>query len=191
MEDLGRERTRAPAAARVGTRARRGRPPAAAASAASAGAPAPPREMVTPVIRASLTKQGYKVIGSHSGVKLCRWTKSMLRGRGGCYKNALYGIQSHRCMEATPSLACANKCTFCWRHHSNPVGKEWKWAMDEAETIVAGALAEHASMVKQLRGVPGVLPERIAEGMAPRHCALSLVGEPMCVSVLPVSSIPR
>ena len=31
--------------------------------------------MVTPLIRKSLEKQGYKLIGSHSGVKLCRWTK--------------------------------------------------------------------------------------------------------------------
>ena len=59
---------------------------------------------------------GYRVIGSHSGVKLCRWTKSMLRGRGGCYKHSFYGIESHRCMETTPSLACANKCVFCWRY---------------------------------------------------------------------------
>lgn len=58
--------------------------------------------------------------GSHSGVKMCRWTKSMLRGRGGCYKHSFYGIESHRCMETTPSLACANKCVFCWRHHTNP-----------------------------------------------------------------------
>ena len=63
----------------------------------------------------SLTKQGYRLVGSHSGVKLCRWTKSMLRGRGGCYKHTFYGIESHRCMETTPSLACANKCVFCWR----------------------------------------------------------------------------
>ena len=63
----------------------------------------------------ALTKQGYRLIGSHSGVKLCRWTKSMLRGRGGCYKHTFYGIESHRCMETTPSLACANKCVFCWR----------------------------------------------------------------------------
>lgn len=35
----------------------------------------PPKEMVTPLIRKSLEKQGYKLIGSHSGVKLCRWTK--------------------------------------------------------------------------------------------------------------------
>ena len=137
------------------------------------------KEMVTPKVRASLTKQGYRVLGSHSGVKLCRWTKSMLRGRGGCYKHAFYGIQSHRCMEATPSLACANKCTFCWRHHSNPVGTSWRWQMDPPGEIVAAALAEHASMVKQLRGVPGVTAERLEQGMAPRHCALSLVGEPI------------
>ncbi|XP_030328248.1 S-adenosyl-L-methionine-dependent tRNA 4-demethylwyosine synthase TYW1-like isoform X4 [Strigops habroptila] len=74
------------------------------------------REMITPALREALTKQGYKLIGSHSGVKLCRWTKSMLRGRGGCYKHTFYGIESHRCMEATPSLACANKCVFCWRN---------------------------------------------------------------------------
>ncbi|KGL84796.1 tRNA wybutosine-synthesizing protein 1, partial [Tinamus guttatus] len=73
------------------------------------------REMITAALREALTKQGYKLIGSHSGVKLCRWTKSMLRGRGGCYKHTFYGIESHRCMEATPSLACANKCVFCWR----------------------------------------------------------------------------
>jgi len=28
-------------------------------------------------------------------------------------------------------------------------------------------------------GVPGVLPERLTEGMHPKHCALSLVGEPI------------
>ena len=33
------------------------------------------REMLTPLLRESLTKQGYRLIGSHSGVKLCRWTK--------------------------------------------------------------------------------------------------------------------
>ena len=60
-------------------------------------------------------------------MKLCRWTKHQLRGRGGCYKHTFYGITSYQCMEATPSLACANKCVFCWRHHKNPVATEWKW----------------------------------------------------------------
>ncbi|XP_072032877.1 S-adenosyl-L-methionine-dependent tRNA 4-demethylwyosine synthase TYW1-like [Amphiura filiformis] len=138
-----------------------------------------PREMITPLLRQSLTKQGYKLVGSHSGVKLCRWTKSMLRGRGGCYKHTFYGIESHRCMETTPSLACANKCVFCWRHHTNPVGTEWRWKMDDAETILAGALENHYKMVKQFKGVPGVQPERLAEAKKAQHCALSLVGEPI------------
>lgn len=133
-------------------------------------------EMVTDRIRDSLSKQGYKVIGSHSGVKLCRWTKSMLRGRGGCYKNTFYGIKSYQCMEMTPSLACANKCVFCWRHHTNPVGKSWKWVMDEPEFILEKAMAHHKQMVKAMKGVPGVLPERLQEAQSRiRHCALSLV----------------
>jgi tRNA wybutosine-synthesizing protein 1 len=138
-----------------------------------------PREMITPLIRQSLEKQGYKLIGSHSGVKLCRWTKSMLRGRGGCYKHTFYGIESHRCMETTPSLACANKCVFCWRHHTNPVGTEWKWKMDDPQTILDGALSHHVNLIRQFKGVPGVKAERFDEGLMPRHCALSLVGEPI------------
>lgn len=143
------------------------------------GVPQGNKEMITPLLRKSLTKQGYKLIGSHSGVKICRWTKAMLRGRGGCYKHTFYGIESHRCMETTPSLACANKCVFCWRHHSNPVGTEWKWAMDPPELILDGALENHYKMIKQMKGVPGVLPEKLEEGMNVQHCALSLVGEPI------------
>ncbi|NWS66939.1 TYW1 synthase, partial [Crotophaga sulcirostris] len=122
---------------------------------------------------------GYKLIGSHSGVKLCRWTKSMLRGRGGCYKHTFYGIESHRCMEATPSLACANKCVFCWRHHTNPVGTEWRWQMDQPEMILQEAIENHQNMIKQFKGVSGVKADRFEEAMMAKHCALSLVGEPI------------
>jgi len=111
LEDLGAKMAAGLAARDEGERA------------AGAGAP---KQMVTPSLRKALTKQGYKVIGSHSGVKLCRWTKAMLRGRGGCYKHTFYGIVSYQCMEATPSLACANKCVFCWRHHDNPVGTSFR-----------------------------------------------------------------
>ncbi|XP_021567978.1 S-adenosyl-L-methionine-dependent tRNA 4-demethylwyosine synthase [Carlito syrichta] len=137
------------------------------------------RAMITPALREALTKQGYQLIGSHSGVKLCRWTKSMLRGRGGCYKHTFYGIESHRCMETTPSLACANKCVFCWRHHTNPVGTEWRWKMDQPEMILKEAIGNHQNMIKQFKGVPGVKVERFEEGMKVKHCALSLVGEPI------------
>eukprot|EP00941_MAST-03F_sp_MAST-3F-sp1_P004124 g4124.t1 len=139
----------------------------------------PPRSMVTPRQRQALTKEGYKIIGTHSAVKLCRWTKNQLRGRGGCYKHTCYGITSYQCMEATPSLACANKCTFCWRHHKNPVGREWRWKTDEPEFIVDTAVKLHQQMIKASKGIPGVKPERLAEAFTVRHCALSLVGEPI------------
>uniref|UniRef100_A0A671Q0K6 tRNA 4-demethylwyosine synthase (AdoMet-dependent) n=1 Tax=Sinocyclocheilus anshuiensis TaxID=1608454 RepID=A0A671Q0K6_9TELE len=76
-------------------------------------------------------------------------------------------------------LACANKCVFCWRHNTNPVGTEWRWKMDPAEKIIQEALENHRNMIRQFRGVPGVHPERFEEGLTVKHCALSLVGEPI------------
>jgi len=58
-------------------------------------------------------------------------------------------------MEATPSLACANKCVFCWRHHTNPVAKSWVWEMDDPIEIVNSAIDQHTNMIKQMKGVPG------------------------------------
>lgn len=138
-----------------------------------------PREMVTSSQAAALKKEGYKLIGTHSAVKLCRWTKHQLRGRGGCYKHTFYGITSYQCMEATPSLACANKCVFCWRHHKNPVAKEWKWKTDDPYYIVDQAVKTHVQMIKETKGIPGVNTERWQEAHTVRHCALSLVGEPI------------
>lgn len=127
----------------------------------------------------SLTKQGYQIVGSHSGVKICRWTKSALRGRGSCYKFSFYGINSHQCMETTPSLSCSNKCVFCWRHGTNPVGTSWRWVVDPPDLIFSGVKEGHYKKIKMMRGVPGVRAERFAEAMRIRHCALSLVGEPI------------
>ena len=143
--------------------------------------PQAPKEMV-PVsspTHASLTKQGYTIVGSHSGVKICRWTKSALRGRGSCYKYSFYGIASHLCMEATPSLSCSNKCVFCWRHGTNPVGTTWRWVTDPPEMIFDGITEAHYKKIRMMKGVPGVRAERFAEAMRIRHCALSLVGEPI------------
>ncbi|KAL2419288.1 S-adenosyl-L-methionine-dependent tRNA 4-demethylwyosine synthase [Exophiala dermatitidis] len=135
-----------------------------------------PKESPT---HAALTKQGYTIVGTHSGVKICRWTKSALRGRGSCYKNSFYGIASHLCMETTPSLSCSNKCVFCWRHGTNPVSTTWRWQVDDPVEIFNGAKEGHYKKIKMMRGVPGVRSERFAEAMRIRHCALSLVGEPI------------
>lgn len=141
-----------------------------------------PKQMVaqdSPTYK-SLTKQGYTIVGSHSGVKICRWTKSAMRGRGSCYKFAFYGIRSHLCMETTPSLACSNKCVFCWRHGTNPVAKlNWRWQIDPPDVVLEGALEGHYKKIKQMRGVPGIQMDRFEEAFQVRHCALSLVGEPI------------
>ena len=131
------------------------------------------KPMVTPSLRAALTKQGYKIVGSHSGVKLCRWTKAMLRGRGGCYKHTFYGIVSYQCMEATPSLACANKCVFCWRHHDNPVGTSFRWEMDEPELLLRG-FEEMAQLAEE----HGVLCQNLAPSAAARGTVRVASGRP-------------
>lgn len=127
----------------------------------------------------ALTKQGYTIVGSHSGVKICRWTKSALRGRGSCYKYSFYGIRSHLCMETTPSLSCSNKCVFCWRHGTNPVGTTWRWKVDQPDDIFKGVVEGHYRKIKMLKGVPGVRADRFSEAFRIKHCALSLVGEPI------------
>eukprot|EP01029_Cantina_marsupialis_P012990 TRINITY_DN28813_c0_g1_i1.p1 TRINITY_DN28813_c0_g1~~TRINITY_DN28813_c0_g1_i1.p1 ORF type:complete len:675 (+),score=200.50 TRINITY_DN28813_c0_g1_i1:26-2050(+) len=138
------------------------------------------REMATMRQKRQLKKEGYKLVGTHSAVKLCRWTKHHLRGQGGCYKHTFYGITSAQCMEATPSLACANRCTFCWRHHANPVGREWRWKADPPTEIVKETVDIHLNMVRQLKGMDRVIVDRFnASAAAVRHCALSLVGEPI------------
>lgn len=72
---------------------------------------------------------------------------------------------------------CVLMCS--WRHHTNPVGKEWRWQVDNPEMILENGIANHRKMINEMRGVPGVLPERLTEANTVRHCALSLVGEPI------------
>jgi tRNA wybutosine-synthesizing protein 1 len=42
--------------------------------------------MLTKEAKKELEKQQYRIVGSHSAVKVCGWTKNFLRGKGGCYK---------------------------------------------------------------------------------------------------------
>ena len=82
----------------------RARPTAPSTSTATSVSTVSPRPMLTDQLRAALSKQGYKLIGSHSGVKLCRWTKAMLRGRGGCYKNTSHTLTHSTLPERQLSL---------------------------------------------------------------------------------------
>jgi len=51
--------------------------------------------------------------------------------------------------------------------------------MDPPLAIVAEGIEQHQKMIRECRGIPGVQKERLDEAMTVRHCALSLVGEPI------------
>ncbi len=135
--------------------------------------------MLTPEARAELEKQQYRIIGSHSAVKTCGWTKNMIKGEGGCYKLKFYGIMSNQCMQMTTSISCANRCTFCWRGYKAPVSKEWKWDIDNPELILQGSLKAHHDLLVGFKGNPKANKAAYAKSREVRHVALSLTGEPI------------
>ncbi|XP_068524701.1 S-adenosyl-L-methionine-dependent tRNA 4-demethylwyosine synthase TYW1B-like [Anas acuta] len=51
--------------------------------------------------------------------------------------------------------------------------------MDQPEMILQEAIENHQNMIKQFQGVAGVKADRFEEAMTAKHCALSLVGEPI------------
>lgn len=134
------------------------------------------KQMLTTPRRQRLQKM-FSLVGNHSAVKLCRWQKSMMRNRGGCYKWTFYGVRSHQCMEVSPSLACANKCVFCWRLNLNPTAKNWRWDHDDPVWLVDSLVEQQKKLVKNVQGMPGVTMKALTEALSPKHCALSLVGE--------------
>ena len=126
-----------------------------------------------------LTKQQYRVVGSHSAVKTCGWTKNMLRGQGGCYKLKFYGIMSNQCMQMTPSVSCANRCVFCWRDYKAPVSKEWKWKTDEPEKILEGSIEAHHKLLEGFNHGKNTNQAAYNKSKEVKHVALSLTGEPI------------
>lgn len=66
------------------------------------------------------TKTNYRIIGKnkHTAIKPCHWLEQKLmtgRSNRNCYKG-VFGVQSHRCLQNTPSLPfCNHQCVFCWR----------------------------------------------------------------------------
>lgn len=135
--------------------------------------------------KAELEKQGYRIIGNHSAVKICGWTKNSLLNRGLCYKNTFYGIQTWRCVQMTPSLQhCNFRCWHCWRDIST-ASKEWSGPIDEPKDIVDGCIKEQVKLLIGFKGNPEVNKERLEEMYKPMHFAISLTGEPTMYPKLP------
>jgi tRNA wybutosine-synthesizing protein 1 len=134
----------------------------------------------------ALRKQGYQFFSKTSGAALkpCMWCKRALMGGDMCYKHQFYGIDSHRCVQMTPTLRCNQRCLFCWRSFEHEVPDVEECSL---ETILAGV---HKFQKKALAGYNAVLentvtPERWQEALDPKHVAISLSGEPTLYSQLP------
>jgi tRNA wybutosine-synthesizing protein 1 len=135
--------------------------------------------MIVESARKELEKQQYRIVGLHSAVKTCGWTKNMLRGEGGCYKLKFYGIMSNQCMQMTTSISCANRCRFCWRGYKAPVSKEWKWGVDDPQFILDESKKQHHKLLEGFKGNEKVSKGAYEKSQTIKHVALSLTGEPI------------
>ncbi len=124
-----------------------------------------------------LERQGYRIVGEHSGVKLCHWTKASLTKGVGCYKQTFYGIDSHRCLQMTPTVdACNLGCMFCWR--TQEWGSDSLLEADDPAFIVEDSIRAQRELLSGYKGNPNVSSDRFLEAWHPDQVAISLTGEP-------------
>lgn len=131
-----------------------------------------------------LERSGYRLVGKHkhAAVKVCHWTRKSLLDRGVCYKEQFYGkelgVRSHRCLQLTPSLPfCDHKCVFCWRN-VDITYPSWIGDVDEPSEILDGAVSAQRQLLSGFKGNPEVNMKKWFEAQEPKHCAISLAGEP-------------
>jgi tRNA wybutosine-synthesizing protein 1 len=122
---------------------------------------------------------------NHTAAQTCGWTASALRGEGRCYKNAFYGIQSHRCIQMTPVVKCNERCVFCWRDHAGHSYELDGVAWDDPEAVVDASVELQRELLSGFGGNDQVPREAFEEAMEPRHVAISLDGEPTLYPYLP------
>lgn len=124
--------------------------------------------------RKLLERQGYKFIGEHSACKTCHYTASSIAGKGTCYKQKFYGIQSHRCIQMTVAANfCNMNCVFCWRKRNNsPFGK-----VDDPARLIDSAVKAQVKALSGFGGSPSAVRQKFIESKQPLHFAISLNGE--------------
>jgi tRNA wybutosine-synthesizing protein 1 len=133
--------------------------------------------LISQEARKKLLKAGYRIIGNHSAVKICHWTKEALNKRKVCYKQKWYEIKSHRCVQMTPALQCNFNCLHCWRFHGIiPFKEPEKW--DEPSEIINSCIKAQRELLSGFGGNPNTTKELFEEAMEPKHFAISLDGEP-------------
>ena len=128
--------------------------------------------------------EGYRLVGSHSAVKICGYCKKAITGKDVCYKNTFYGIESWRCVQMSPTFFCDHRCVFCWRD-IDYVWPKWQGPVDEPRDIVEGCIKAHIELLQGFKGNSKAAEERLKEMGKPLHFAISLTGEPTMYPRLP------
>ena len=132
-----------------------------------------------------LRRQKYQIVGNHSVSKKCRWLHNSLTENHSCYKHKFYGIQSHRCIQMTPTLNCNMRCRFCWRIQPDDFSSPWSVASstewDDPAYIVDECIKAQHRILSGYNGqvLQGKIDrDKYEEALQPRHVAISLDGEP-------------
>jgi len=143
--------------------------------------------MIPGKIKKSLEKQHYKIVGKHSAIQICRWTKKSLRDEGVCFKEKFYGIKSHLCCQMSPAVMwCPNRCEHCWRATELTIGDKIKGKIDSPKEIIDGCIKAQKKLLEGFKILPKTKHKTVSkanmkkweEAQEPMHFSLSLSGEP-------------
>jgi len=100
------------------------------------------------------TKTIYRIVGNnkHSAIKPCHWLEQKLmtgRDNRNCYKG-IFGVESHRCLQNTPSMPfCNHQCVFCWRDiELGSLGSEFVVLPDDPKDLIDEMLRHHEDIIK-------------------------------------------
>ncbi len=139
--------------------------------------------MIPDKIREILKRQHYRIVGRHSAVQVCRWTKKSIRDEGVCYKEKFYGIKSHLCCQMTPAVMwCPNKCLHCWRAIELTLGEKLGKDVDSPSEIIDGCIAAQRKLLQGFNKRSHANQEKYLEAQEPMQFAISLSGEPTVYS---------
>ncbi|MFA5953892.1 MAG: radical SAM protein [Candidatus Pacearchaeota archaeon] len=143
--------------------------------------------MIPSKVQEILKKMHYEIVGNHSAVQVCRWTKNSLNGKGVCWKEKFYGIESSRCCQMSPSVMwCENACLHCWRPIEYNLGKNMnKVKIDEPKKILDEIIKARKKLMIGYKGDLKISRKKVKEAFEPILFTLSLSGEATLYPKLP------
>ncbi len=141
--------------------------------------------MLTSKQKERLYRQQFRVVGEHSAVKICFWTKECVRNQNKvCYKEHFYGIHCGNCLEMSPALTCNHRCKHCWRDNT-VFSPSWKGKAEEPQEIIKSCIEERKKLLIGFKGNKRVDLKQFDQYLVPDHAAISLTGEPCLYPKLP------